>query len=90
MLQGIQKSKISFAGVMESFISFFLEGQLDTIAWEESDDWFLSFSNDEDVTNSSGEGVSLGVLNVGNIKATWVLFNVLEDTNSTDVVSTCG
>lgn len=73
---------------MDSLFSFFLEGELDTFSWEEWDDWFLSFSNDEDVANSCGEGVTLSVLNVGNVETSWMLFNVLEDTNSTDVVTT--
>lgn len=74
--------------VSDSSFSFFDQRQLDTLAWEEGDHWLLSFSNDEDVANSSGEGVTLRVLNVGNIEGTWVLFDVLEDTDSTDVVTT--
>jgi len=82
-----KRVRISF-GVLDSLFSFFLKRELDTSAWEETDDWLLSFSNDEDVTNSSGEGVTLSVLNVSDIEATWVLFNVLEDTDSTNVVTT--
>lgn len=72
----------------ESSFSFFQEVELDTLAWEQTDDGFLSFSNDEDVADSSGEGMTVGVLDVGNIEAAWVSFNVLEDTNSTNVVTT--
>lgn len=73
--------------VSESLLSFFNEIHLDTLAGEESDDGFLALSDNEDVTNSSAEGVSVGVLDVDDVKAAGVLFDVLDDTNSTDIVS---
>jgi hypothetical protein len=83
---GKKRDKVSFVG--ESLFSFFDEGELDTLGGEETDDGFLSFSNDEDVADSCGEGVTLGVLDMGNIEGTWMLFDMLEDTDSTDVVTT--
>lgn len=70
--------------------SVFQKGELDTFSWEEGDDWLLAFSNNEDVVSSCGEGVSSGVLNVSNIETTWMFLNVLEDTNSTNIVSSNG
>ena len=73
--------------VSESLLSFFNEIHLDTLAGEESDDGFLALSDNEDVTNSSAEGMSVGVLDMDDVKTTGVLFDVLDDTNSTDIVS---
>ena len=73
--------------VSESLFSFFNEVHLDTLAGEETDDGFLALSDNEDVTNSSAEGVSVGVLDMDDVKAAGVLFDVLDDTNSTDVVT---
>ena len=73
--------------VSESLFSFFNEIHLDTLAVEETDDGFLALSDNEDVTNSSAEGVSVGVLDMDDVKAARVLFDVLDDTNSTDVVT---
>ena len=79
----------SFAGIsLESFVSFFIETQLETLITEDTDDWFLSFSNDENVTDTGGKVMSKTVLNVSNIEATWVLFDVLEDTDSSNIVTT--
>jgi len=47
----------------------------------------LSRSNDQAVVHSGGVVVSLHILEVGGIVGTWMLLNGLEDTNSTDVVS---
>lgn len=77
-----------FLLVSESLVSFFDEGKLDTSGWEEGDDWLLAFSDNEAVVDSGSESVSVGVLNVSNIEAAWVLFNVLENTDSADVVTT--
>lgn len=52
------------------------------------DEWLLALSNDEDVAETSGEGVSLRILDVNNLIGTWVVLNVHENTNTTDIVST--
>ena len=39
----------------ESFVSLVNEGELDSSGGEETDDGFLSFSNNEDVVDSGGE-----------------------------------
>ena len=81
----------SFVGLVfvgESLLSLLSEGKLDTLAREEGDHGLLAFSNNEDVVDSGGEGVTSGVLDVGNIEGAGVLLNVLEDTDSADVVTT--
>lgn len=52
------------------------------------DEWLLALSNDEDVAETSGEGVSLRILDVNDLIGTWVVLNVHENTNTTDIVST--
>ena len=71
----------------ESLVSFLDEGELDTSSGEETDDWFLAFTDNEHIVNSSGEMVLVGVLNVGNIEGTGVLLDVLENTYSTNIVT---
>ena len=71
----------------ESFVSFLDEGELDTSGGEETDDWFLAFSDNEHIVNSGGEMVLGGVLDVGNVEGARVLLNVLEDTYSTNIVT---
>lgn len=76
----------SFVGKLG--FSVFQKWKFNTFSWEEWDDGLLSFSNDEDVVGSCGEGVSSGVLDVSDIETSWVFLNVLENTNSTNIVST--
>lgn len=51
------------------------------------DDWLFTVTNNENVGKTSGEAVTVGVLDVGDFVGTWVVFDVLEDTNTTDVVT---
>ena len=71
-------------------LSFFQRSELDSFSWEKRDDGFFAFSNNENVAYSGGEGVSVGILDVSNVETSWVLLHVLENTDSTDVVSTNG
>lgn len=71
----------------QSLFSFFDGIELDTLGWEETDNGFLSFSNNEDVAYSSGESMSTSILHVCNIERTWVLLQMLENTNSANVVT---
>lgn len=64
------------------------ESKSQTITLWKRDCWGLSISNDENVAKTGGEGVSVGILNVSNIEGTWMLFYGLENTDSTNIVST--
>ena len=63
------------------------EGKSDSLASWEGDDWLLAIANNEDVRKTGGKGVAMGVLDVGDFVRTGVVFDVLEDTDTTDVVS---
>jgi len=63
------------------------ERKSDSLASWEGDDWLLAIANNEDVRKTGGKGVAMGVLDVGDFVGTGVVFNVLEDTDTTDVVS---
>lgn len=63
------------------------EVELDAASGEESNDWLLAFANDEYIVGSCGKCVSSSVLYVSDIEATRVLFDVLEHTDSSDVVT---
>jgi len=74
--------------VVEFLVSLFDQAELDTSLGKEGNDGLFAFSNNEDVVHSGSEGVSKGVLNVSDIERAGRLFNVLENTDSSDVVTT--
>jgi hypothetical protein len=74
-------------GLLESEVSFLNEAELDAASGEEGDDWLLAFSDDEHVGWTGGEVVAIDVLDVSDVEAAGVLFDVLENTNTTDVVT---
>jgi hypothetical protein len=82
------RGEVSFVG--HSFLSLFFESELDSPGGEEGDVGFLALSNDETVGSSGGESLSVWVLDVADVERTGVLFNVLDDTDSTDVVTSDG
>jgi len=71
----------------ELSLSLFKDGFLDTFSSGKLDPGFLALADDDDVAESGGEGVALGVLDVDDIERTGVLLDVLDDTDSADVVS---
>lgn len=83
---GLKRSFLFF--VSESLVSLFDEGELNTLLGEERDHGLLALTNHEHVVHSGGEVVSSSVLDVSNVEAGGVLLDVLENTDSTDVVST--
>ena len=74
--------------LLESEVALLDEAELDASGGEEGDDGLLALADDEDVAGAGGEGVAVGVLNVGNVEARGVLLDVLEHTDTTDVVTT--
>jgi len=74
--------------VTSSGVSLLDEGKSDTITLRDGDSVGLTVTNNENVGESGGESVSLGVLDVANIEGTWMLFDGSDVSNSTDVVST--
>lgn len=86
----LEMLSLSVVFFLKSLSSFFQETKSESFVGKEGDNGFLAFSNHEDVPNSSGEGVAIGILNMGNVETSRVLLNVLENTNSADVVTTSG
>jgi len=63
------------------------EGKSDTISLWNGNSGGLSITNNDNVTLSGREGVTLGILDMADLERTWMLFDRGEGTNSTDVVS---
>ena len=63
------------------------EGEADTLALGQGNKGVLAGTHAEDVVQAGGEGVAPGVLDVGDLVGTGVVFDVLEDSNTADVVS---
>lgn len=63
------------------------ERELDTVALGHLDQRLLG-SNDEDVRETRGEVDTVDILHVDDLVGTWVVFNVHERANTTDIVST--
>lgn len=68
-------------------VSLFNKGLSDTLLLWKSNDRLLVLSNDENVGESGGEGVTSGILDVDDLVGTWMVLNVHEGTNSTNIVS---
>ena len=71
----------------QSPFSFFLQTNSHSLPWQKRNLTFLSSSNHKAVSHSSGEVSATGVFNVSNIKASWMFLDVLENSNSANVVS---
>ena len=69
-------------------VSLINEGSSDTLELWKSDKSLLVLSDDENVGESGGEDVTGGVLDLGDLVGTWMVLNVHEGTNTTDIVST--
>ena len=69
-------------------VSLLNKGSSDTLELWKSDKGLLVLSNDEDVRESGGEDVAGGVLDLDDLVGTWMVLNVHEGTNTTDIVST--
>lgn len=70
-----------------SGISLLNEGKLETLVLGEGDQRLAALSDNENVGETGSEGVTTGVLDVSDLVGTGVVLNVLEDTNTTDVVT---
>jgi len=71
-------------------VTLFNEGKLDTFTSGEGDEGLLGITNHENVGKTGGERVTTGVLDVSDLVRTGVVLNVLEDTDTSHVVSTSG
>jgi len=61
---------------------------LDTLELGECDQWLLALTNAEHVGKTGGEGVTIGILNVYDFVGTWMVLNVHQLSDTTNVVST--
>ena len=78
-----------FGNLSESFVSLLNEGLGETLLGGEGDDRLgVTLSDDDTVVHSSAEGVVVSILNVSNVVRSLVDFNVLENSNTTNIVST--
>ena len=64
------------------------KGLSDTIVLWKGDKWLLALTDDENVAETGGEGVAIGVLDLDNLVGTWMVLNVHEDTDTTNIVTT--
>ena len=72
----------------EPLIALLNKGLLESKTFGESDDGVLGLTDDKDVFFTGSEGSSQRVLDVSDIVGTGVALNVLEDTDTTNIVST--
>ena len=73
--------------ITESDISLLNEGESDTFSLWNRDSWGLTVTNDNNVLESGGEVVGVGVLDMSDLIRSWMLLNGLEVSNSTNIVS---
>jgi len=78
-----------FGNLSESFVSLLNEGLGETLFGGEGDDRLgVTLSDDDTVVHSGAEGVVVSILNVSNVVRSLVDFDVLENSNTTNIVST--
>ena len=70
-----------------STISFFRDGQLDTLALWKRDQWLFS-TNNKDVSDTSSKSSVKDILDMDDFKTTLMLFTMSNDTNTTHVITT--
>ena len=71
----------------ETLVTFLNDGDAESLILGERNKRENSLTNDEDVRHTGGERVSIGILDVSNIERTRVLLDVLENTNTTQIVT---
>lgn len=75
---------------MFGFIAFLKNSLLDSASLRKRNNRGLAASDNENITQSCGEDVALGILNSDNVEGTIVLLNVHESTNSSTVITLSG
>jgi hypothetical protein len=73
--------------VSESVISILDDRESETLSLWQGDGWGLSVTDDNDVTDSGGELLVVGILDVDNIVGTDMLLDGGDNTNSSDIVT---
>ena len=74
--------------LVESGVTLLNIGEVDTFTLGERDKGLLIITDHEDVGETGGESVTTGVLNVRDFVRTGVVLNVLENTDTANVVTT--
>ena len=74
-------------GLLNALSAFVNEGQLEALALGEGDHGLLGVTDGENVGHAGGEVLTLRILNVSDFVGTGVVFDVLEHTDATNVVS---
>lgn len=71
-----------------SHVTLLNEGKADTLLLGQGDEGLFAVTDHENVSETGGERVTLGVLDVSDLVRTGVVFNVLEHADTTDIVTT--
>ena len=64
------------------------ERKLDAVLLGELDERLLALTDGEDVAETSGKGLALAILDVSDLVGTWVLLDVHEGADATNIVTT--
>merc|ERR1719189_1364034 len=78
---------INLALLGNTFVSFFGNGQLDTVGLGQRYVWFHSLSDYENVGETGSKSVTCGVLNVDDVEGTRMAFSVHDGSYSTGVTT---
>ena len=88
MVVDASTSRALVAAAAKALVAFLNEGLLETLLLGEGDDGVLALADNEDVIFTGGEVASLGILDVSKVVGTGVGLNVLEDTDTANIVTT--
>ena len=68
-------------------ISLFDKRLPDSLELGQSDEWLLAFSNNENVGETGSEVIARAIFDVDDLVGTWVMFDVHELSDTTNVIS---
>merc|ERR1740133_62259 len=84
---GAKSLLLLLVGSVLLLVALLNKGEADALGLGKGDQGLLGLTDDENVGQTGGEGVAAGVLDVGNLVRTGMVLDVLEDTNTADVVT---
>merc|ERR1711957_618470 len=83
----VLRSRSGAKSLLLLLVALLNKGEADALGLGKGDQGLLGLTDDENVGQTGGEGVAAGVLDVGNLVRTGMVLDVLEDTNTADVVT---
>ena len=70
-------------------LSLFNRSQIESIVLRKCNKWFISISNNKYISQPSGKMFTISILKVNNIKSSLMSVPMSDDSNPTNIVTSC-